>query len=300
MSTRPDPFGAHAVASFAGVATRYARLAALEEQGLVELARLPYSLRVLLENVLRHCGNGLVDRDDVLAVAQWRPQPDGGGREIAFMPSRVVLQDFTGVPCVVDLAAMRSAVARVGADPTIINPSVPVDLVIDHSVQVDCWGSDDAYDCNVAFEMQRNAERYTLLRWAQNEFSNFRLVPPGTGIVHQVNLEYLASVVHRRAAGPAGGGGGATAGPGGAGLDAGASDRDGRRHRGLGVPRYRDRHRLAHHDDQRPGSAGLGSRRHRGRGGHAGAAVLHAGARGRRGAVDRSARARARPPPTWC
>ena len=170
-------------------------LAPLEEHGLCTLARLPFSIRILLENLLRHCNKGMVTKQDVTRLAAWKPQMDNPGA-IPFMPGRVVLQDFTGVPALVDLAALRSAVARHGGDPEIMNPFIPADLIIDHSVQVDCFGSEDAYDCNVAMEMKRNHERYTMLHWGQESFANFRVVPPGTGIVHQVNLEYLASVVH--------------------------------------------------------------------------------------------------------
>ncbi|MGD8726450.1 MAG: aconitate hydratase AcnA [Gemmatimonadales bacterium] len=170
------------------------RLDALASAGVAELDRLPFSIRVLLENVLRHAGNGVVTEDHVRAVANWRPQPDRS-LEVPFMPGRVVLQDFTGVPAVVDLAAMRDAIAELGGDPDKINPLVPTDLVIDHSVQVDFFGSSTAFRLNVEREMERNGERYQLLRWAQQAFRNFRVVPPGTGIVHQVNLEYLASVV---------------------------------------------------------------------------------------------------------
>jgi aconitate hydratase len=168
----------------------------LEEEGLVTLDRLPFSIRVLLENTLRHAGKGFVEEDHVEAVAEWSPTNAGAG--FPFMPTRVVLQDFTGVPAVVDLAAMRSALARMEGDPTRINPVVPADLVIDHSVQVDYFGTSTAFRQNVEKEYERNRERYTLLRWAQEAFEDFRAVPPGTGIVHQVNLEYLASVVHRR------------------------------------------------------------------------------------------------------
>ncbi len=175
----------------------YYRLPALEEAGLVKLARLPFSLRVLLENALRNIDGYLVTEDDVRMVAEWDPK-DPPKREFPFMPSRVLMQDFTGVPAVVDLAAMRSAIARRGGDPAKVNPSVPVDLVIDHSVQVDFFGSDASFQQNVDREFERNMERYAFLRWAQNSFQNFRVVPPGTGIVHQVNLEYLASVVDSR------------------------------------------------------------------------------------------------------
>ncbi len=175
----------------------YYRLPALEEAGLVKLARLPFSLRVLLENALRNIDGYLVTEDNVRMVAEWDPK-NPPKREFPFMPSRVLMQDFTGVPAVVDLAAMRSAIARRGGDPAKVNPSVPVDLVIDHSVQVDFFGSDASFQQNVDREFERNMERYAFLRWAQNSFQNFRVVPPGTGIVHQVNLEYLASVVDSR------------------------------------------------------------------------------------------------------
>jgi aconitate hydratase len=170
------------------------RLDALVDAGLVDIDRLPFSIRILLENVLRHAGNGVVSEDHVAAVARWRPEPDRS-LEVPFMPGRVVLQDFTGVPAVVDLAAMRDALAELGGDPDRINPLVQTDLVIDHSVQVDHFGSPQAFRLNVEREMERNGERYRLLKWAQQAFRNFRVVPPGTGIVHQVNLEYLASVV---------------------------------------------------------------------------------------------------------
>ena len=170
------------------------RLTALERAGLTELARLPFAIRILLENVLRHAGTGVVTEDNVRHVAGWTPRPDRR-REVPYMPARVILQDFTGVPAVVDLAAMRDAMVRLGGDPTRINPLVRTDLVIDHSVQVDFFGTSMAFRLNVEREMERNGERYQLLRWAQQAFRGFSVVPPGTGIVHQVNLEYLASVV---------------------------------------------------------------------------------------------------------
>jgi aconitate hydratase len=200
-----NPFGARAPLALPdGPATIY-RLDTLAVAGVADLGRLPFSIRVLLENVLRHCGNGVVTEDHVRAVAAWSPTPDQGV-EVPFMPGRVVLQDFTGVPCVVDLAAMREAMVALRGDPQKINPLVRTDLVIDHSVQVDFFGSPGAFQLNVEREMERNGERYALLRWAQQAFTNFNVVPPGTGIVHQVNLEYLASVVRRerRAGGPAG------------------------------------------------------------------------------------------------
>ena len=172
------------------------RIDALQQAGVNGLDRLPYSIRVLLENLLRHEDGRIITAEDVLALARWSGA--GEPREIAFMPARVVMQDFTGVPAVVDLAAMRSAMHRLGGDPMKINPVVPVDLVIDHSVQVDVFGTPDAYEQNVALEYQRNVERYSFLRWAQSAFRDFRIVPPGMGIVHQVNLEYLSPLVHRR------------------------------------------------------------------------------------------------------
>ncbi len=178
----------------AGRSYRIQRLAAVEAEGLGRLARLPRSIRVLLENLLRHEDGQSVTRADVAALAAWRA--DGGNtREIAFRPARVLLQDFTGVPAVVDLAAMRDAMADLGGDPARINPLCPVDLVVDHSVQVDYFGSQTALARNSEIEFKRNRERYEFLRWGQSAFEQFRVVPPSTGIVHQVNLEYLASVV---------------------------------------------------------------------------------------------------------
>ncbi|GIW88951.1 MAG: aconitate hydratase [Isosphaeraceae bacterium] len=172
---------------------RYFSLASLSAEG-IDLSRLPYSLKILLENLIRHEDGRTVTRNDILSLARWDPkaEPD---HEIAFRPARVLLQDFTGVPAVVDLAAMREAMKQLGGDPTRINPLQPVDLVIDHSVQVDEAGTPLALLHNTQLEYQRNRERYEFLRWGQGAFRNFRVVPPGTGIVHQVNLEYLASVV---------------------------------------------------------------------------------------------------------
>ena len=171
----------------------------LDAAGVPDLARLPFTVKVLLENMLRHAASsaGLVDASDIRALATWDPA-NPGEYELPFMPARVILQDFTGVPCVVDLAAMRDAMAEMGGDPARINPLVPADLVIDHSVQVDQYGTEAAFLINVEREYERNGERYALLRWAQQGFRNFRVVPPGTGIVHQVNLEFLADVVSAR------------------------------------------------------------------------------------------------------
>ena len=191
-----DPFGALATLDLSEGPTSYYRLGKLEEEGIAALDRLPFSIRILLENTLRNAGKGFVTEDHVKAVAKW--SPTNSGASFPFMPSRVILQDFTGVPAVVDLASMRSALAAMGGDPKRINPVVPVDLVIDHSVQVDYSGTPEAFQQNVKKEYERNRERYTLLRWAQEAFEDFSAVPPGTGIVHQVNLEYLASVMHRR------------------------------------------------------------------------------------------------------
>ena len=193
-----DPFGARAPLG-PGLPDYY-RLAALGG----DLDRMPVTVKILLENVLRHAGHGIVHEADVTTLAGWKPgasaSPETAAVEIPFMPARVIMQDFTGVPAVVDLAAMRDAMAELGGDPSRVNPLVPADLVIDHSVQVDHYGTAGAFAFNVEREYERNGERYKLLRWAQTAFDDLRVVPPGTGIVHQVNLEYLASVVATRAA----------------------------------------------------------------------------------------------------
>ncbi len=175
------------------------RLDALERAGIGNVARLPFSLKVLLENLLRHEDDRFVRTDDIPALAGWDPSSAAGAteREVSFMPARVLLQDFTGVPAVVDLAAMRDAIKTLGGDPKKINPLLPAELVIDHSVQVDKFGAADAFAFNADLEMQRNIERYAFLRWGQKGFENFKVVPPDTGICHQVNLEYLARVVFR-------------------------------------------------------------------------------------------------------
>src|SRR6187397_1049241 len=169
----------------------FARLAWLTEQGIGDVERLPKTVLILLENLLSRAGSRDVDDEDVRALAAW----PGPARDVAFMPARVLMQDFTGVPAVVDLAAMRSAVARTGADPAGVNPLVAVDLVIDHSVQVDLFRTPEAYEANIDWEYRRNGERYALLRWAQQAFDGLRVVPPGAGICHQVNLEHLGQVV---------------------------------------------------------------------------------------------------------
>lgn len=172
------------------------RLDALEKAGLTDLKRLPFSIRIMLEAALRQCNDVEIKQEDVKNIAAWKPQDQRPG--IPFLPARVIMQDFTGVPAVVDLAAMRSAMARLGGDPNKINPLVPVDLVIDHSIQVDFFATVDALQRNTEIEFQRNRERYEFLKWGQKAFSNFRVVPPMTGIVHQVNLEYLAEVVRSK------------------------------------------------------------------------------------------------------
>ncbi len=185
-----DPLGARA--SLGAGLPAYVPLSSVADR--IDLASTPVTIKILLENVLRHAGRGIVGWDDVATLASWRPG-QGGEAEIPFLPARVILQDFTGVPAVVDLAAMRDAMADLGGDPARVNPLVPADLVIDHSVQVDRFGTADAFSYNVAREYERNGERYQLLRWAQRAFTGLRVVPPGTGIIHQVNLEHLATVV---------------------------------------------------------------------------------------------------------
>ncbi len=187
-----DSFSTHDMFKVNGKEYRYASLAKLGQR--FDLKKLPYSMKILLENLLRHEDGIDVTEQQIEAVANWQAnaKPE---TEIAFMPARVVLQDFTGVPCVVDLAAMRDAMVALGGDPSLINPLAPVELVIDHSVQVDVFGSDDAIEKNVEIEFERNQERYSFLRWGQKALNNFKVVPPRTGIVHQVNLEHLSRVV---------------------------------------------------------------------------------------------------------
>lgn len=189
-----DFFHARDTLTIDGKTYTYYRLEALEKAGLTNLHRLPFSIRVLLEAALRQCNGREITEEDVRNIAAWKPV-DPARPGIPFLPARVIMQDFTGVPAVVDLAAMRAAVARLGGDPKVINPLVPVDLVIDHSVQVDFFATPDALLRNTEIEFQRNQERYRFLKWGQQAFRNFRVVPPMTGIVHQVNLEYLAQVV---------------------------------------------------------------------------------------------------------
>ncbi len=191
--SRIDPFGAR-VPLAPGLPDVY-RLSSVDD--LTGGTALPVTVRILLENLLRHAGHGIVEAADVETLAAWRPGA-AAEAEIPFMPSRVIMQDLTGVPAVVDLAVMRDAMADIGGDPARVNPLVPADLVIDHSVQVDRFGTGDSFAFNVEREYERNGERYQLLRWAQTAFRDLRIVPPGTGIVHQVNLEYLAPVVDER------------------------------------------------------------------------------------------------------
>jgi aconitate hydratase len=191
-----DSFGTRKILKVGSESYDIFRLDLLEKAGFKSISRLPVSLRVLLENLLRQEDNHHVNKGDIEALANWNPKAKQE-KEIAFMPARVLMQDLTGVPAVVDLAAMREAMKRLGGDPKKINPLAPVDLVIDHSVQVDYFGSADAFQKNSEIEFQRNVERYAFLRWGQKAFDNFRLIPPDTGICHQVNLEYLAPVVFR-------------------------------------------------------------------------------------------------------
>ncbi len=194
MDSAQDIFGARSsLETGSGPAILYS-LKSLEKAGHSSVARLPFSIKVLLESLLRNCDGTLVTKEDVVALAEWNAKAPAV-REVPFKPARVILQDFTGVPAVVDLAAMRAAMQRLGGDPAKINPLVPVDLVIDHSVQVDFFGNPAALERNAEIEFERNRERYEFLRWGQQAFSNFRVVPPATGIVHQVNLEFLAKVV---------------------------------------------------------------------------------------------------------
>src|SRR5262245_60662037 len=190
----PNSFKTRKDLQVAGRTFGYFSLPALQQAGFSQIARLPYSLKILLENLLRNEDGRFVKAADIEALASWDVKSTAQ-REISFMPARVLLQDFTGVPCVVDLAAMRDGIVRLGGDPHKVNPLQPVELVIDHSVQVDYFGRADAFSLNAELEFSRNKERYAFLRWGQNAFRNFRVVPPDTGIVHQVNLEYLARVV---------------------------------------------------------------------------------------------------------
>ena len=194
QNVHPDSFHAKSTLDVAGTAYAIFRLDALAKAGFTGISRLPFSLKILLENLLRFEDGRSVTKDDIAALANWNPT-GGDHNEIAYRPARVLLQDFTGVPCVVDLAAMRDAMAAMGGDPKRINPLQPVELVIDHSVQVDRFGTSAAFAENATLEFERNRERYAFLKWGQSALANFRAVPPDTGIVHQVNIEFLGRVV---------------------------------------------------------------------------------------------------------
>src|SRR5215211_6573679 len=187
-----DPFGARTMLETGSADVELYSLKTLNENVDGDVFSLPFSIRVMLESLLRNAGGKFVSEDDVANLATW---PASVGGELAYLPARVVMQDFTGVPAVVDLAAMRSAMHDVGGDPKKINPLVPTDLVIDHSVQVDAFGSPMALRFNAEREFERNRERYEFLKWGQQALDDFTVVPPATGIIHQVNLEYLARVV---------------------------------------------------------------------------------------------------------
>ncbi|MBS0399979.1 MAG: aconitate hydratase, partial [Proteobacteria bacterium] len=186
-----DSFKTRSTLEVGGRSFNYYSLSALRD---FRVDRLPYSMKILLENLLRFEDGVNVTHDDILALLKWDPKATPS-HEIAFTPARVIMQDFTGVPCVVDLAAMREAIVKLGGDAQRVNPLAPAELVIDHSVQVDEYGTPDSLSHNNAIEFARNAERYSFLRWGQGAFSNFKVVPPNTGIVHQVNIERLARVV---------------------------------------------------------------------------------------------------------
>jgi len=196
--TSIDSFKCRKTLTVGAKSYHYFSLKAAEKNGLAGISQLPYSMKVLLENLLRNEDGRTVTKEDIIGVAEWVQNKGAVEKEIAFRPARVLMQDFTGVPAVVDLAAMRDGIAQLGGDPEKINPLVPVDLVIDHSVIVDNFGSKTALKQNVTLEYERNGERYTFLKWGQDAFSNFSVVPPGTGICHQVNLEYLAQTVWTR------------------------------------------------------------------------------------------------------
>ena len=195
VSKAPDSFNCRRTLKVGDKEYTYYDLKEAEKNGLSGISRLPFSMKILLENLLRNEDGRAVGKDSIKAVAAWLEDKGKAGFEIAYSPARVLMQDFTGVPAVVDLAAMRDAMVALGGDPEKINPLVPVDLVIDHSVIVDEFGTPRAFKHNVEKEYERNGERYRFLKWGQQAFENFRVVPPGTGICHQVNLEYLGQVV---------------------------------------------------------------------------------------------------------
>ena len=197
VSSHPNSFKSRRTLKVGNKSYVYYSLKAAEKNGLDGISALPNSMKVLLENLLRHEDGRTVTADDILAVKNWLKRRKST-REIAYRPARVLMQDFTGVPAVVDLATMRNAMSEIGGDANKINPLTPVDLVIDHSVMVDHFGTAGALKDNVTLEYQRNRERYEFLRWGAQAFENFRVVPPGTGICHQVNLEHLAKTVWTR------------------------------------------------------------------------------------------------------
>lgn len=232
---------------------------------------LPYSLKVLVENLVRNIDGANITDEHVKTLLDWDPNAEPS-HEIQFTPSRVIMQDFTGVPCIVDLATMRDAVKDLGGDPEVINPQVQSDMVIDHSVQIDKYGIADAVQQNMDIEYQRNGERYQFLRWGQQAFKNFRVVPPGTGHYPPGQHRILGQGGHEQGRGQ-------------------------RQHARL--PRLLRGHRLAHHHRKRSGRARLGRRRHRGRGRHARPADLHARAARGRLQAHRAPSRRALPPPMW-
>ena len=181
----------------AGKTGKFYSLPALEKAGLGKISRLPVSIRIVLESVLRNCDGKKVSEHHIRELAGWKPNA-ARSNEIPFVLARIVLQDLTGIPLLADLAAMRSVADRMGKNPKVIEPLVPVDLVVDHSVHIDNYGTKDALDLNMKLEFQRNGERYQFMKWGMQAFDTFKVVPPGIGIVHQVNLEYLARDVHRK------------------------------------------------------------------------------------------------------
>ena len=261
-----DTLNTRSTLTAGGKTTTISSLAKAAEQ-LGDVSRLPFSMKVLLENLLRFEDGKTVTRDDIQAIVDWQKNPVAPDREIQYRPARVLMQDFTGVPCVVDLAAMRDAITKLGGDAAKINPLVPVHLVIDHSVMVDEFGTPQAFEDNVELEYQRNFERYEFLKWGSKALDNFSVVPPGTGICHQVNLEYIGQAVW-------------------------SAKETGEFAKGDGddrLSRHARRHRQPHDDGQRPRDPGLGRRRDRGGGRDARPAGLDADPRSRRLQADRRA-----------
>ena len=189
-----DKFGSKDHLRLSNVSAQFYRLENLEKQGIGHISRLPFSIKILLEQTLRNLDHFQVNEDDIVALANWQPKQKSE-KEIPFKPARVILQDLTGVPALVDLAALRTSMSQLGGSPAVINPKIPVDLIIDHSIQVDSFGMSNSLQINMEKEFERNRERYEFLKWGQKVFKNFRVVPPSVGIIHQVNLEYLAKGV---------------------------------------------------------------------------------------------------------